>query len=220
MTAWVLTLQVVGLAMLWVLPLGALLGLVLARVTRPWVRALDALVVLPLVLPPSVTGYLLLRLLGRRGLVGRWLERAFDWRLVFTQSAAVIAVAVVALPLMAKGVEGAVRRVDPQLEEMARVHGLSQWACWWRVTLPLARPGLVGAALLAGLRALGEFGATLVFAGYVPGETATVPLEIYMALQTGRDALARGLVLSLSGVSALATLAITAWSRRERLASH
>jgi molybdate transport system permease protein len=212
-----LSLRVALAALVVVVPLGTALGWWLARGREGWTRsAVDALVVLPMVLPPSVTGFYLLVLFGRRGAIGSLLERWFGVRLVFTAAGAALAAGVVAFPLMAKGAEAAFSRVERELEEIARVHGLSPWGVFREVTLPLARSGIVVAATLATLRALGEFGATLVFAGYVPGATDTAPLEIFMALQAGDDRRARDLVLALSTLSVATTLALAWWSRRGR----
>lgn len=210
--------NVVALALVLVIPLGTAAGYALARGRFAGRTALDALLTLPLVLPPSVVGYALLLLFGRNGPLGALLDRAFGVRLVYTTSGAALAAAVVALPLMAKGAESAFGRVDRRLEEVALCHGMSPGETWRTVTLPLARPGLLIALTLAGLRALGEFGATLVFAGYAPGQTDTAPLAIYVALQTGDDHVARQLVLALALVSSVAAilLARASHSGRER----
>jgi molybdate transport system permease protein len=199
-----------------VVPSGMAVGWWLARGRTCWQRTLvDALVVLPMVLPPSVTGFYLLILLGRRGALGQILENWFHIRLVFTSLGAAIAASVVAFPLMAKGAEAAFSRVDRELEDIARVHGLSSFNIFREVTLPLARSGLTVALTLTTLRALGEFGATLVFAGYVSGETDTAPLEIFMALQAGEDHRAGYLVLALSVLSLTTTFFLARSNRRE-----
>lgn len=213
MSALVVSLRVVLPALLAVVPVGAALGYVLSRARGTTRAAIDVLVVVPLVLPPSVVGYALLLLLGRRGALGAVLDRVFDVRLVFTSAGASVAVAAVALPLMAKASEAAFARVERGLEEVAAANGLSRGATFRLVTLPLALPGLGAAATLAALRALGEFGATLTFAGYTKA-TATAPLEVYFALQQGDDARALSLSVALVGVSTLATLLFHAWSRR------
>jgi molybdate transport system permease protein len=212
-SALAVSLRIVVCALVFVVPVGGALGLYLAR-GRGAVRAItDALVLVPLVLPPSVVGYLLLILLGRRGPIGAPLESAFGVRLVFSSAGASIAAAAVALPLMAKGAEAAFARVDRGLEEVAAANGLSPSATFRIVTLPLALPGLGVAVTLAALRALGEFGATLTFAGYTKS-TATAPLEVYFAMQVGDDARALSLSLALVAASVLAALVLRAWSRR------
>lgn len=211
-----LSLRVTLTALAVVAPAGIALGWWLARGRGPLRALVDALVLLPMVLPPSVLGYYLLAVFGRRGVAGRVLAELFGVRLVFTAAGAALAAGVVALPLMVKGAEGAFARVDRDLEEVARVHGLSPWGVFRAVTLPLAAPGLAAAATLAGLRALGEFGATLVFAGYAPGATDTAPLEIFMALQGGDGARAGRIVLMLTILSGLCAAALTAWARGHR----
>ena len=213
MSALVVSLRVVVPALFAVVPVGAALGYFLTRARGPVRAVVDALVLVPLVLPPSVVGYLLLLLLGRRGAIGALLERAFDVRLVFSSAGASVAVAAVALPLMAKASEAAFSRVDRGLEEVAAANGLSRGATFRIVTLPLALPGLAAATTLAALRALGEFGATLTFAGYTKA-TATAPLEVYFAMQQGDDARALSLSLALVAISTVAALLFHAWSRR------
>lgn len=210
-----LSARVTFLAMLAVAPCGAALGWYLARGRGAWRAALDVATGVMLAMPPTVVGYALLVLLGRRGVLGRLLDATFGVRLVFTAAGAAVAAAAVSLPLMAKGAEAAFARVDRAVEEVARAHGMPPWAVFREVTLPLAGRALGAAVALAWLRALGEFGATLVFAGYVPGETATAPLEVWSAMQSGDDARARSLVLSLAALSALVT-ALTAWWSRRR----
>jgi molybdate transport system permease protein len=212
-SALAVSLRVVLCALAFVVPAGAVLGFYLAR-GRGVARAIvDALVLVPLVLPPSVVGYLLLLLLGRRGPLGAPLESALGVRLVFSSAGASIAAAAVALPLMAKGAEAAFARVDRGLEEVAWANGLSPRETFRIVTLPLALPGLGVAITLAALRALGEFGATLTFAGYTRS-TATAPLEVYFAMQIGDDARALSLSLALVFTSVVAALLLRAWSRK------
>jgi len=212
-SALAISLRVVACALVFVVPLGGALGLYLAR-GRGALRAIvDALVLVPLVLPPSVVGYLLLLLLGRRGLFGAFLYDALGVRLVFSSTGASIAAAAVALPLMAKGAEAAFARVDRGLEEVASANGLAPRETFRIVTLPLALPGLGVAITLAALRALGEFGATLTFAGYTKS-TATAPLEVYFAMQVGDDARALSLSIALVVASVAAALLLRAWSRK------
>lgn len=203
------------LAMLVVVPCGAALGWFLARGRGAWRALADVATGVMLAMPPTVVGYALLVLLGRRGILGRALDGWFGVRLVFTTTGAAVAAAAVSLPLMAKGAEAAFARVDRSLEDAARANGMSPWAVRREVTFPLAARALGAAVALAWLRALGEFGATLVFAGYVPGETSTAPLEVWSAMQSGDDDRARALVLSLAAMSAVVT-ALTAWWSRRR----
>ncbi|GAB2822743.1 ABC transporter permease [Actinocorallia aurea] len=176
------------------LVLGVPLAWVLAR-TRFRARGLvRALVTVPMVLPPVVGGVALLLVLGRNGLVGRYLDEAFGITLPFTTAAVVIAEAFVALPFLVITVEGALRAADPRFEEAAATLGASRWTVFRRVTLPLIAPGVLAGGVLCWSRALGEFGATITFAGNFPGETQTMPLAVYLALETDPEA---AIVLSL-----------------------
>ncbi len=213
MSALLVSLRVVLPALAVVVPVGASIGFYLARGRGTFRAVVDALVLVPLVLPPSVVGYGLLLLLGRRGPIGAFLESALGVRLVFSSAGASVAAAAVALPLMAKGAEAAFARVDRGLEEVASANGLSARETFRIVTLPLALPGLGVAVTLAALRALGEFGATLTFAGYT-ARTATAPLEVYFAMQLGNDARALSLSLVLVLASVVAAFLLRAWSRR------
>jgi molybdate transport system permease protein len=157
----------------------------------------DSLLTLPLVMPPTVLGYYLLVLLGRRGVIGAWLDK-FDIQLVFTWQGAVIASAVVAFPLVLKSARTAFEAVDPQFERAARTLGINETAVFFRVTLPLAARGILAGALLAFARALGEFGATLMIAGNLPGRTQTLSVAVYAAVQAGDDSTANVLVIVTS----------------------
>jgi molybdate transport system permease protein len=187
--------------------LNALIGIPLAyllarRVFRG--RALvDLLVTLPLVLPPTVTGYYLIVLLGRRGWLGGPVYALTGWSVAFTWYAAVIAATVMALPLLVRTARAAIESVDHELEKAAYTLGRSEWRTALEVTLPLARNGIIAGLVLAFARALGEFGATLMLAGNIPGKTTTVPLAIYTAVQTGEMSEAALLVLALTVLSCL-----------------
>jgi len=169
--------------------------------------AVDLLVTLPLVLPPTVTGYYLIVLLGRRGWLGAPLYAATGWTVAFTWYAAVIAATLMALPLLVRTARAAIESVDRDLEKAALTLGRSEWRVALEVTLPLARNGILAGLVLAFARALGEFGATLMLAGNIPGRTQTVPLAIYTAVQTGESAEALGLVAVLTRVSCVVLLA-------------
>ncbi|GAA1304412.1 molybdate ABC transporter permease [Planotetraspora silvatica] len=176
------------------LVLGVPLAWLLARVPFPGRRLVRALVTIPLVLPPVVGGVALLLVLGRRGLVGQWLESTFGFSLPFTTAGVVVAEAFVAMPFLVISVEGALRAADLRYEEAAATLGASRWIVFRRVTMPLIAPGIVAGAVLCWARALGEFGATITFAGNFPGRTQTMPLAVYLALETEPDA---AIVLSL-----------------------
>jgi len=181
------TLGVATLSTVVILPFGVALAWLLAR--RPWVGKplVETLVALPLVMPPVATGLLLLKLLGRRGAIGGWIEHTFGWEIVFTWRGVVIATAVMSFPLLVRSARVAFEQVNPRLEQVARTLGAGPVRVWWTITLPLARRGLVAGALLAFARALGEFGATIMVAGYIPGRTATLALSIYHEVQLGHD---------------------------------
>ena len=176
------------------LVLGVPLAWLLARVDFPGRRLVRALVTVPLVLPPVVGGLALLLLLGRRGLIGRWLDETFDITIPFTTTAVVIAEAFVAMPFLVIAVEGALRGADDRYEEAAATLGASRWTTFRRVTLPLVAPGVAAGAVLCWARALGEFGATITFAGSYPGRTQTMPIKVYLALETDLEA---AIVLSI-----------------------
>jgi len=180
---------------------GTAAGWLLARRHFPGRMWLDALLNLPLVLPPTVTGYYLLVLLGRRGLLGESLYTITGWSIPFTWLACVIAASVMAFPLMVRAARVAFEEVDPRHELAAASLGHGGLSIFVRVLLPLARRGLTAGVILAFARALGEFGATLMLAGNIPGRTQTLPLAIYEAVVTGEDASARMLSLLLTGVS-------------------
>lgn len=170
-----------AIAIAWLLSRGRMRGRLL----------LDALVHLPLVLPPVVVGYLLLLLFGVRGPIGGWLDRQFDVQLVFTSAGAALATAVMSFPLLVRAIRISLDNVDPGLEEAARTLGASAWDRFFTITLPLMTPGLLAGAVTAFAAGLGEFGAVITFASNIPGETRTLPLALYTALQTpGGDALA------------------------------
>jgi molybdate transport system permease protein len=192
-----LSLKVAGWATLINLLLGVAAAYALARWRSPLRELVDAVLTLPLVLPPTVLGYYLLVLLGRRSPFGKWLAQ-FGIELVFTWQGAVIASSVVAFPLVLKAARAAFEQVDAQLEDAARVLGVSEAGIFFRVTLPLARRGIAAGVLLAFARALGEFGATLMIAGSLPGRTQTLSIAIYEAVQAGDDGTATVLVLITS----------------------
>ena len=199
----VLSLRVALIATVFVVVLGVTLGWLLARKRFFGREFLDAAVTLPLVLPPTVLGYYLLVLLGRRSFFGRAIESLTGQSLVFTWRGAVIAAGIGALPLVVKTSRTAIASVDTNLEDAARTLGQSEWRVFRRVTMPLASRGIIAAGMLAFARALGDFGATLMVAGNIPGKTQTAAIAIFDASQTGRDNYALILVLILSAVTLL-----------------
>jgi len=213
-----LTLKVASVATVLALCAGVVAGLALARLRFPGRDVLDALLLLPMVLPPTVLGYYLLVLLGSRGTLGAWLDRTLGLRLVFTWQGAAIAAAVVAFPLVFKAARTAFESIDADLEKAARSLGYPEWAVLLRVTLPLAWRGIAAGAMLAFARAMGEFGATLMIAGNIPGRTQTISIAIYEAVHAGRDDLANLLVLLASVVCIALLVAAAAIVRRGHLA--
>ena len=189
------------------LVLGVPLAWLLARTEFPGRRLVRALVTLPLVLPPVVGGVALLLALGRNGVVGQWLDSWFGITLPFTTTGVVVAEAFVAMPFLVISVEGTLRAADPRYEEAAQTLGASRFTAFRRVTLPLIAPGIAAGSVLAWARALGEFGATITFAGNFPGRTQTMPLAVYLALQNDPEAaIALSLVLLAVSIAVLAGL--------------
>jgi molybdate transport system permease protein len=194
-TALRLSLVCSSLAALASIALGLPLAWLLARHDFPGRRALRAVALVPMVLPPVVGGVALLLAFGRRGLAGQWLAQWFGVRLPFTTAGAVLAETFVAMPFLVVTAEAAFRNVDRRFEDAARTLGAGRWTVFRRVTLPMTAPALAAGAVLAWARALGEFGATITFAGNTPGRTTTVPLEVYLQLERG--SLDGAIVLSL-----------------------
>jgi molybdate transport system permease protein len=212
-TALRLSLETATLATGVSLVLGVPLAWLLARTRVPARRLVRALVTVPLVLPPVVAGIALLLVLGRQGLVGGWLDRELGITLPFTTSGVVVAESFVALPYLVVSVESALRLADPQLEEAAATCGANQWQIFRWVTLPTVAPGVAAGAALAWARALGEFGATITFAGNFPGTTQTMPLAVYLELeQDPQAAIALSLVLLVVSIAVLAALRDRWWT--------
>ena len=203
-----LSLQVAIWSTMLCLVLGTSIGYALARWRFTGRDLIDTLLTLPLVMPPTVLGYYLLVLLGRKGWLGGWLHATFGVQLIFTLTGAVIAATVVPFPLVFKPARAAFEAVDPQLQDAARVLGISEVAVFWRVTLPLAWRGILAGVLLGFARALGEFGATLMVAGSIPGKTQTLSIAVYEAVQAGQDDVANLLVFITSGVCVAVLLAV------------
>lgn len=199
-SALALSLKVAGCATALNLVAGVGVGYALARTRFPGRDLLDALLTLPMVMPPTVLGYYLLVLLGRRSWLGEWLHAQFGINLIFTWQGAVIAASIVAFPLVFKPARAAFEAVDGQFEQAARVLGISELGVFFRITLPLAWRGILAGVLLAFARALGEFGATLMVAGSIPGKTQTLSIAVYEAVQAGQDDVANTLVLVTSVV--------------------
>jgi molybdate transport system permease protein len=204
-----LSLQVALISTVIALAAGLWIAYILANREFRGKAVLDAAVTLPLVLPPTVLGYYLLVLLGHSSPLGKIWEKIFGSPLVFTWKAAVVAALFHSLPLLVKSSRAALESIDRSCERAARTLGASEWKLFWRVTLPLAQRSILAAAALAFARSLGEFGATLMIAGNIPGRTQTIAVAIYDALQSGNSTLALTLVLLISMI-ALAILALAA----------
>lgn len=206
-----LSLKVGGVAVLACLPLAFALAWLLARHRFPGRLLLDAIVHLPLVLPPVVTGWLLLLAFGPLGPAGRWLNDWFGTTLMFRWTGAALAAAIMALPLMVRAMRLSIEGVDRRLEGAARTLGAGRWHAFWTISLPLALPGVLAALVLGFARSIGEFGATITFVSNIPGETRTLPLAIYSALQVpGGEAMVTRLAL-LSVALSLGALLVSEW---------
>jgi len=204
----VLSLWVSVLATSIIAVLGTLIAYVLARKRFFGRTMLDAFTTLPMILPPTVTGYYLIILLGKNGIIGNYIYNLTGWSVMFTWQAAVMAATVVAIPIMIKSAKAAIESVDIEYEKAAFTLGKSEIETFFLVTLPLAKKGLIAGLVLSFARALGEFGATIMIAGNIPGKTSTMPLAIYRAFQSGENQLATTLVIILSVVS-IAVIYIT-----------
>jgi len=196
---------VVSVATLAVALVGTALAFLLARRDFRGKEALDSLVTLPMVLPPTVTGYYLILLLGRRGLLGKYLFALTGWTVAFTWEAAAIAAGAMALPLMVKSARAALESIDRRYELVSFSLGKSELETFFRVTLPLAKRGVLAGVVLSFARALGEFGATLMLAGNIRGKTQTMPLAIYEAFISGDDQKAQimAVILTLTSIAVI-----------------
>jgi molybdate transport system permease protein len=214
-----LTLKVAGFATAINVLLGVGAGFLFARKKFAGREFLDAVLTLPMVMPPTVLGYYLLVLIGSQGVLGSWLKSQFGINLIFSWQGAVIAATVVAFPLVFRSARAAFESIDPQLEQAARVLGVSEIAIFFRVSLPLAWRGIMAGLLLSFARATGEFGATLMVAGSIPGKTQTLSIAVYEAVQAGRDDVAGFLVLIIS-ITCIAVLLAAGWLAPGYKANH
>ena len=196
--------------------LGVALAYLLAKWRSRWTSIVEAVVTLPIVLPPTVLGYYLLTLLGSRSALGRAWESAFGGPLVFTRAGAVVAATVSALPFVIRAARAAISNVDARREETARTMGLAEWRVARVVTLPLASRGIGAGVALGFARALGDFGATVMVAGNIPGQTQTLPVAVYDAVQAGDDAAARTGSLVLGAVAVVVLILVTQVFARRR----
>ncbi len=207
----VLSLKVATLSTVISLPFAVAIGWLLARKEFVGKTFLDGILHLPLVLPPVITGYLLLLVFGTRGFVGQFLFETFGIRLAFAFPATVMASIIVSFPLVIRSVRLAIEMVDPGLEQAAQTLGANKFISFFTVTFPLALPGVIGGAVICFARSLGEFGATITFAGNIAGETQTLPLAVYSYMQVpGKESNAMWLVL-ITVIISFAALASSAW---------
>ncbi len=219
MTDWFplwLSLRVSAIATVLAVVFGVALAYLLAKWQSRWTSVVEAVFTLPIVLPPTVLGYYLLTLLGTRSTLGRTWESLFGAPLVFTQSGAVVAATVSALPFVIRAARAAISNVDPRVEQAARVVGMSEWKVARVVTLPLAARGIGAGIALGFARALGDFGATVMVAGNIPGQTQTLPVAVYDAVQAGDEATARTGSLVLGGIAVVVLIFVTQVFARRR----
>ncbi len=205
-----LSLKVAVIATAVSLVVGLGLAYAMARYRFRGRNILDAVVTLPIVLPPTVLGYYLLVLLGRNTMLGRAFEAAFGFPLVFTWQAAVVAATIHSIPLLVKSARAAFESVDRNMENAARTLGVSEWRIFFRVTLPLARRSIMAATVFAFARALGDFGVTIMIAGNIPGRTQTMAVAIYDAVESGNTLVANVMVLVISALA----IVILYWTNR------
>jgi len=209
-TAWVSALSTIM-----ILPFGLGAAWLLARYQWAGKSVVETLIALPLVMPPVATGLILLKLLGRRGAVGGFLHRHFDFDVVFTWRGVLVALSIMSFPLFVRSARVAFEEIDPRLEQIARTLGAANFRVFYTITLPLASRGIVGGMLLAFARALGEFGATIMVAGNIPGQTSTLSLAIFQSVQLGQDTNAFRL-LGVSVVLAFAAVWSSEWLTRRK----
>jgi molybdate transport system permease protein len=209
------TTWVAALNTLVILPFGLALAWLLARRDWPGKSIVETLVSLPLVMPPVATGLILLQLFGRRGPIGGWLHNDLNVDIIFTWRAVLLALGVMSFPLLVRSVRTAIEEVNPRLEEIARTLGAGDLRVFFSITVPLAARGIIGGMILAFARALGEFGATIMIAGNIPGRTSTLSLAIFQDVQLGQDSHAFRL-LGVSVVLAFAAVWCSEWLLRRR----
>ncbi|WP_163969291.1 molybdate ABC transporter permease subunit [Oceanobacillus halotolerans] len=212
-----LSLKIAGIATCIVVIIGILFARLLARNEFPGKRIIEAVIMLPLVLPPTVVGFALLYLFGRNGPIGGILLDWFNIQIVFTWIGAVIAAIVVSFPLMYQSASAAFQNYDRNIENAALTMGASRWKVFWTISFPLAWPGLLAGFVLTFARALGEFGATLMIAGFIPNQTETIPLAIYFAVESGNMDEALFWVISIILIGFSAILWLNWWSGKNIL---
>ena len=206
-----LSLKIASIATVFSFFFGVLLAYILNKKNVPGKNFWETFITLPMILPPSVTGYFLLMLLGKRGVIGSALIDLFGFKIIFTWYAAVIAACIVSLPLMYQNAKAAFQNIDPAYEKAARTLGGSEFQIFRTIIFPLAWPGIISGIVLSFCRAIGEFGATLMVAGNIPGKTQTVPTAIYYAVENGNTTEANTLVLIMTVFSFVLILSLNKW---------
>lgn len=212
-----LSFKTAGIATIIVFITGVVLARLVARNTFPGKSIVEAIILLPLVLPPTVVGFGLLYVFGKNGFLGKFLANVFDLQIVFTWYAVVIAAVVVSFPLMYQSAIAAFQKYDRNIENAALTMGASKWRVFWTISFPLAWPGLLAGLVLSFARALGEFGATLMLAGYIPNVTDTIPLAIYFSVESGNMEMAKFWVVIIVSLGFSTILWLNWWSRRNIL---
>lgn len=209
-----LSLKVAGISTAIVFIIGVLFARLLARRDFMGKGFLEAIFLLPLVLPPTVVGFGLLILFGKNGVLGQWLLSWFDIQVVFSWIGAIIASIVVSFPLMYQSASAAFQHVDSKFENVARTMGASEWRVFWTISFPLAWPGILAGIVLSFARGLGEFGATLMLAGYIPGRTDTIPVAIYFAVEAGHMEVASFWVMVILALGFSTVMWLNWWTKR------
>lgn len=209
-----LSLKVASISTLMVFMLGVLFARLFARKDFVGKEFLEGIFLLPLVLPPTVVGFGLLMLFGKNGLIGEWLLSWFDIQVVFSWIGAIIASIVVSFPLMYQSASAAFKQVDTKFENVARTMGASEWRIFWTISFPLAWPGVLAGIVLSFARGLGEFGATLMLAGYIPGKTDTIPIAIYFAVESGHMEVASFWVMVIVALGFSTVMWLNWWTKR------
>lgn len=210
----ILSLKIASISTIFVFIIGLFVSRFLARRDFFGKSIIESIILLPLVLPPTVVGFGLLMLFGKNGLIGKVLLDWFDFQIVFTWIGAVIAAIVVSFPLMYQSASAAFQNYDRNLENAARTMGASKWRIFWTISLPLAWPGLLAGLVLSFARGLGEFGATLMIAGYIPNQTDTIPIAIYFAVESGQTDIAKFWVMIIIALGFSAIMWLNWWSKR------
>lgn len=209
-----LSLKTATIATVVVFIIGVFLARVISRRSFRGKSAIEAIFLLPLVLPPTVVGFILLYIFGKNGFIGQFLMTHFDFQIVFSWYAVLLSAIVVAFPLMYQSAQAAFQQYNPNVENAAYTMGASRWKVFWTITFPIAWPGLLAGIVLTFARALGEFGATLMLAGYIPNVTDTIPLAIYFAVESGDTEMAKFWVALIVALGFAAIFWLNWWSRR------